>query len=261
MKIFGIERTLILPQSSHTYKLYFALLFLLSTTCYSQRTLYPGGTIIVHRNRNGFYIGADSKIVGDSSRICKIVIAGKTVVATVGILEIKNIDVTKIVRGVINKKMSFLEMMAAFSREYGAAFGRSGINLKGASGELMTAVFVKPSTIPDTLFAYCTITFRQIDSVNVNLIFHKNITHYPDERDATQAFGVITGIDFKILHDALTANVNDPIAIANTIRGAIISQVAATPNLVGEPIDILGIEPNGTMHWLGEESPCNQETE
>jgi hypothetical protein len=246
--------------------LYLALLFFLSYACYSQQVVSFGGTIVVHRNGNGLYIGVDSKSVGDTANnpICKIHIVGKTVIATIGILGLKDLDLAEIADKTINDNMSYLQMMTAFSRETNRALSRLLGNFDMANQRivpLLTVVFVKTTTIPDTLFASCVFTATKGDSTKLILKSGVEIVSYPDSRDATKGFGVIGAINLNTLHDALIANRESPNRVANTIEGAILAQIITTPDLVGEPIYVLGIEPSGALHWIGEEPKCKKKTQ
>lgn len=266
MIIPGVKRCAKRWQITYAYKLYLALLFLLSSACYSQRTLAIGGTIIVHKSVSGFYIGVDSKGIGDTLNkpICKIHIVGKTVIAMVGIDGLNGLDLGQIARKTISDDMSYLQMMEVFGTEANKTMKRL-IAIPRAernkTHQTLVAIFLKGGASSDTLFGICDFE-ASIGSSNYLVVgFTPSIVvQPPDVENPTQAFGVTNALNIPAILDALIEAGADPNRVGATIKGAILTQIIATPNLVGDPVYVLRIEPNGTMHWIGERPDCKDKT-
>lgn len=250
------------------YKCWIIIVFYFIFFCIMPIRIAHGSTIIVIRNGDDIFVGADSKVINHTELMCKVrqvnnLFFGFTnfVELVHPITEIKIFDAyelaieTGTIKGTIRDKVDYFDKLVEgklakainiWARMLGRDEFRNLMNEYGLGNRLLPAVIIgiensKP-IILERLYS--------VDNFDVIPLRIKT-KKFPHNQ---KAFAISIGTDNAISRDIERNEsiIRDPIKSINRL---ITRQAHATPDKVGPPIDILHIAP-GKVEWIKHKPEC-----
>ena len=234
-----------------------------------------GSAIVVIKNGNEVFIGADSKVKNSRELTCKIrqvnnLFFGLTHYVEIvhPLMGIKIFDAfelatkTGTIKGKIRDKVDYFDKLVEGKltevlKIWSSTFSKDEIReIMFGKNELMRAVIIGIENNKPIILE----RFYSVDNFDVIPLRIK--TDIPQDINKDNAFVISMGIDTAIDQDIqdIKRNKRDRDILLNPIKSInrlITLQASATPDVVGPPIDILRIAP-GNVGWIQHKQKCHE---